>query len=197
MHKVLFQYPQALDFIRRAGSFPKLNTDIVMKEDIAYRTGELLMLTGRLEESVEVMERLFTSSKHYSNDPGSLFNHARTLIDLARYEDALDYLTRSEKRYAKTSFPDTMKQQIHSQKAFCYEHLGKLELALEYARKANSFDHLKTAFYEGEVKYLESVVAGKEQPQPLACQKPGCADCFKHDQISAFLSLPPEQQVIA
>ena len=43
VHKVLFQYPMALIYIRKADSFPKL-TDVVMKEDIMFRTAELLFL---------------------------------------------------------------------------------------------------------------------------------------------------------
>jgi tetratricopeptide (TPR) repeat protein len=96
-----------------------------MKEDIMYRTAELLSLVGQFAESVEIMERLFTQSKHYSKDAGALYNHARNLCNLLRHQDTLDYLNKSEKAYEKSgNFPELMKQSIFSLKSRAHEGLG-------------------------------------------------------------------------
>jgi tetratricopeptide (TPR) repeat protein len=90
-----------------------------------YRTAELLSFVGQFAESVENMERLFTQSKHYSRDAEALHIHARNLIELLRYQDALDYLKKSEKEYEKSgNFPDLMKQSLLNLKSRAHEGLG-------------------------------------------------------------------------
>jgi len=96
-----------------------------MKEDIMYRTAELLSLVGQFAESVEIMERLFAQSKHYSNDAETLYNHASNLLDLQRYQDAFDYLKRTEKAYEKIGhYSDGKKQSVFMLKSRVFEGFG-------------------------------------------------------------------------
>ena len=126
LYELAFAYEKMGDLERSVKLFLRYLDEDPFSENVWYRLGIIYNKLGRKKDALEAFD--FTIAINDENTL-AIFNKANILADMDKYKEALiEYLNYTKIEYESVDGIIAV--------AFCYERLGKYDLAEEYYRKA-------------------------------------------------------------